>query len=111
MERFHTREMAAMSGLAKTMPIWAFFMVFFVMASVGLPGLNGFRGRVHDADGHVHVHRGTRPWFAAVAGVGMIFAAIYLLYLTGRIVWGEAVTPHVGPGVDAAKRCASGAGT
>lgn len=94
-ERFHTREMAAMSGLAKTMPVWAFFMVFFVMASVGLPGLNGFVGEFMTLMGTFTSTAVLGPWFAAVAGVGMIFAAIYLLYLTGRIVWGEPVTPHV----------------
>lgn len=41
-ERYHTRDMAQLGGLAAKMPVWATFMVFFVMASVGLPGLNGF---------------------------------------------------------------------
>ena len=41
-ERYHTRSMKELGGLAKVMPVWATFMVFFTMASVGLPGLNGF---------------------------------------------------------------------
>src|SRR5690606_10576798 len=41
-ERYHTRDMDAFGGLAARMPVWATFMVFFSMASVGLPGLNGF---------------------------------------------------------------------
>jgi NADH-quinone oxidoreductase subunit M len=41
-ERYHTRDMREIGGLASKMPVWSFFMVFFVMASVGLPGLNGF---------------------------------------------------------------------
>ena len=34
--------MPELGGLAARMPVWAFFMVFFTLASVGLPGLNGF---------------------------------------------------------------------
>ncbi|MBC6953616.1 MAG: NADH-quinone oxidoreductase subunit M [Leptolyngbya sp.] len=41
-ERYHTRSMRELGGLAAKMPVWATFMVFFAMASVGLPGLNGF---------------------------------------------------------------------
>ena len=41
-ERYHTRSMKELGGLAAKMPVWATFMVFFTMASVGLPGLNGF---------------------------------------------------------------------
>ena len=41
-ERYHTRSMKELGGLAARMPVWATFMVFFAMASVGLPGLNGF---------------------------------------------------------------------
>ncbi|MEM9348162.1 MAG: NADH-quinone oxidoreductase subunit M, partial [Planctomycetota bacterium] len=43
-DRFHTREISRMSGLAKIMPAWAFFFCLFAFASVGLPGLNGFIG-------------------------------------------------------------------
>ena len=43
-ERLHSREMAQINGLGRVMPVWASFMVFFCLASVGLPGLNGFVG-------------------------------------------------------------------
>jgi NADH-quinone oxidoreductase subunit M len=103
-ERYHTRSMDEVGGLASKMPIWSTFMVFFVMASVGLPGLNGFvseflcligafqAGDWGSAVGGTSI--GTLgPWFAAVAGVGMIIAAMYLLYMTGRIVFGEYREP------------------
>src|SRR6185312_7758169 len=41
-DRYHTRDINELSGLARRMPVLAFFFVFFVMASIGLPGLNGF---------------------------------------------------------------------
>lgn len=92
-ERFHTREMAQLNGLAKVMPIWASFMVFFAMASVGLPGLNGFVGEFLTLLGSFNtVLMG--PAYAAVAGTGLIFGAIYILYMVGKVVWGPLKLPE-----------------
>ena len=41
-ERYHTRDMNRLGGLVATMPIWSAFMVFFVLSSLAVPGLNGF---------------------------------------------------------------------
>lgn len=123
-ERYHTRSMKELGGLAAKMPIWSTFMVFFVMASVGLPGLNGFVSEFlcllgtfqassswgsgvwgsagTGAPGRTFGELG--PWFALVAGSGMIVAAIYLLYMTGKMVWGPLKEPAghgVGHGHDA----------
>jgi len=118
-ERYHTRSMKELGGLAAKMPVWSTFMVFFVMASVGLPGLNGFvseflclmgafqssdqwgqglwgtvAGSVPGASARLNQPMGTLgPWYAAVAGIGMIIAAIYLLYMVGKVVWGPLVEP------------------
>ncbi|MCK6475961.1 MAG: NADH-quinone oxidoreductase subunit M [Phycisphaerales bacterium] len=112
-ERYHTRDMAKLGGLAARMPVWSTFMVFFVMASVGLPGLNGFISEVmcllgafqasdnwgsgawgSVADALPGATPGLLgPWYAAIAGVGMIIAAMYLLQLTGKVVWGPLVEP------------------
>jgi NADH-quinone oxidoreductase subunit M len=102
-ERYHTRSMEEVGGLANKMPVWAFFMVFFTLASVGLPGLNGFvseflclLGTFQSGAGSMGVG-GTvgslGPWFAAIAGTGMVVAAIYLLYMVGKIVFGELREP------------------
>jgi NADH-quinone oxidoreductase subunit M len=103
-ERYHTRSMNELGGLAARMPVWATFMVFFTMASVGLPGLNGFVseflcllgtfqsspnwGPLPGASG---VTLG--PWYAFIAGTGMIVAAIYLLFMVGKVVFGPLVEP------------------
>jgi NADH-quinone oxidoreductase subunit M len=92
-ERFHTREMARMSGLARVMPVWAFFMVFFSLASVGLPGLNGFVGEFLTLLGAFTSTRVLGRPFAVAAAFGMIFTAIYLLYMVGRVVWGPLKVP------------------
>ena len=91
-ERYHTREMAQLNGLAKVMPIWASFMVFFAMASVGLPGLNGFVGEFLTLLGAFNTTL-MGPVYAAVAGTGLIFGAIYILYMVGKVVWGPLKLP------------------
>ncbi|HYD02252.1 MAG TPA: NADH-quinone oxidoreductase subunit M [Phycisphaerales bacterium] len=105
-ERYHTRSMDELGGLAKKMPIWASFMVFFAMASVGLPMLNGFvsefmclMGAWQASDSWTGwgLTSGTAgvlgPVYATVAGTGMIIAAIYTLYMIGKVVWGPLHTP------------------
>jgi NADH-quinone oxidoreductase subunit M len=112
-ERYHTRSMKELGGLGSKMPIWSTFMVFFVMASVGLPGLNGFVSefmcmlgafQASDAWGSgVWGSLGNRPvgatagnlgpWFGIIAGTGVVIAAMYLLYMTGNIVWGKFKQP------------------
>ncbi len=105
-ERYHTRDMRQVAGLASKMPVWATFMVFFAMASVGLPGLNGFPSEVlclisafqsdaaWSAAGEPGAWGSTLgPWFAVFAGTGMVIAAMYLLYMVGKICFGPLVEP------------------
>ncbi|HED53027.1 MAG TPA: NADH-quinone oxidoreductase subunit M, partial [Phycisphaerales bacterium] len=106
-ERYHTRSMREVGGLASKMPVWSSFMVFFVLASVGLPGLNGFVSEIMCLigtfqsgpwTGQAGITPGATfgalgPYYAAFAGLGMIVAAIYLLYMTGRMVWGPYREP------------------
>ncbi|MBI1190217.1 MAG: NADH-quinone oxidoreductase subunit M [Tepidisphaera sp.] len=111
-ERYHTRSMKELGGLAAKMPVWATFMVFFTMASVGLPGLNGFvseflcvmgtyqastawgSGVWHTLVPQVGTTPGELgPWYAIIAGTGMIIAAMYLLYMLGKVVWGPLRLP------------------
>ncbi len=95
-ERFHTRDMAKMSGLGRAIPVWASFTVFFVLASVGLPGLNGFVGEFLTLFGtFLSPSNVLGVEFAAFAGVGMIFAAIYLLYMVGKVIFGPLKVPDV----------------
>ncbi len=111
-ERYHTRSMNELGGLAKKMPVWAFFLGFFTMASVGLPGLNGFVseflcliGTFQSGALELGLPAGTTgplgPWFAVVAGFGMIVAAMYLLYMVGKVLFGPEKEPagheHHGP--------------
>jgi len=95
-ERFHTRDMAKMSGLGRVIPVWATFTVFFVLASVGLPGLNGFIGEFLTLLGaFMSPSNVLGVEYAAFAGIGMILAAIYLLYMVGKVVFGPVLVPQV----------------
>ncbi len=96
-ERFHTREMSQLSGLARTMPVWASFMVFFCLASVGLPGLNGFVGELLTLLGAFTATDLLGPRFAVAAGLGMIFGAIYILYMVGKVVFGPTKSSATHP--------------
>jgi NADH-quinone oxidoreductase subunit M len=105
-ERYHTRSMDEVGGLAAKMPIWATFMVFFTMASVGLPGLNGFVSeflclmgafQASDVWASQNLPGGTGGrlgfWYTLIAGSGMIVAAMYLLYMVGKVVFGPLREP------------------
>ncbi len=101
-ERYHTKDTDLVGGLAKRMPVWASFMVLFTLASIGLPGLNGFIGEflclggtfIAEHDGKTGSPGVLGPWYAIVAGLGLIFAAMYLLILLGKLVWGPLREPH-----------------
>lgn len=84
-ERTHDRTIARMGGLAARMPVYVAIFGFFVFASGGLPGLSGFVGEFLVLVGTFAVS----PPAAAVATFVMILAAGYLLYMYGRIVFGE----------------------
>jgi NADH-quinone oxidoreductase subunit M len=84
-ERTHDRTIAKMSGLAGRTPVYAAMFGFFVFASAGLPGLSGFVGEFLTLVGTFAVS----PVAAAIAAVVMVLAAGYLLFMYGRIVFGE----------------------
>jgi len=93
-ERLHERDMDKIQGLGKVMPIWASFMVFFCLASVGLPGLNGFVGEFLTLAGTFVASERLGPPFAVAAGVGMIFTAMYILYMVGKVIFGAVKLPE-----------------
>jgi NADH-quinone oxidoreductase subunit M len=84
-ERTHDRTISKMTGLAARTPVWAAVFGFFVFASGGLPGLSGFVGEFLTLVGTFVVS----PAAAGVAALVMVLAAGYLLYMYGRIVFGE----------------------
>jgi len=74
-ERYHTRELSDLSGLGRKMPIMAFFLVFFTMSSIGLPGLNGFIGEFLVLLGTFHFGRAEAGSPAGPLGVAFAIPA------------------------------------
>ena len=92
-DRFHTRDINELSGLAKRMPRLAFFFVLFVLSSIGLPGLNGFVSEFLTILGAF-----TSPWlgwkFGSIAALGIILGAVYMLHMTAKVIFGPLKYPH-----------------
>jgi NADH-quinone oxidoreductase subunit M len=94
-EQTHTRELSEYGGLWKITPIFGTLTLIVALSSMGLPGLNGFVGEftillgawgagmtggAYDSFGGV--------WFAALSAIGVILAAIYMLYMFQRMFLG-----------------------
>jgi NADH-quinone oxidoreductase subunit M len=84
-ERTHDRTIAKMGGLGQRIPVFATLMVFFSLASAGLPGLAGFVGEFLVLLGAVTYE----PWVGYVAAFTIIFAAVYLLFMIQNIIMGD----------------------
>ncbi|MHC1782619.1 MAG: NuoM family protein [Anaerolineaceae bacterium] len=90
-ERSHTREMAAFGGLWKVLPVMGAIMLFVSLSSMGLPGLNGFVGEFTILLGAFGSPVLASPWFAGVATLGVIIAAVYLLFMFEKVFLGPVV--------------------
>jgi NADH-quinone oxidoreductase subunit M len=80
-ERTHTRKISDYGGLATNMPVFGSFFLLFTLASIGLPGTNGFIGELLILLGSFL----TKPWVALIAASGLIIGAWYMLWLYQRI--------------------------
>lgn len=87
-ERRHTREMDAFGGLWKVMPVYAVLTLIVTLSSMGLPGLNGFVGEFTILLGAFGSQALGSPWFAAIATIGVILAAVYLLFMFQKMFLG-----------------------
>ncbi len=87
-ERRHTREMDAFGGLWKIMPIYGAFTLIITLSSMGLPGLNGFVGEFTILLGSFGSDAINSPWFTGFAALGVILAAIYMLYMFQKLFLG-----------------------
>ena len=96
-DRYHTRDINKLSGLAKNMPILSFFFIFFTLASIGLPGLNGFVSEFLTTLGAFnspHLSWAYGSW----AAIGIILGAVYMLHMAARVIFGPLKVPAVDQG-------------
>jgi NADH-quinone oxidoreductase subunit M len=87
-ERAHTRRISDFGGVARTMPVFAFFLVMATFASVGLPGFNGFVGEFLCLLGGFK----SSPLLGSLAALGVLFGAIYMLSMVRRVLFGPLRT-------------------
>jgi NADH-quinone oxidoreductase subunit M len=86
-ERRHTRLISDFGGLASSVPLLATFFMLFTLASLGLPGLSNFVGEYLVLTGAFQVHAG----WAVAAALGVILAAVYMLWMYKRVMFGPVV--------------------
>jgi len=100
-ERYHTRNITEIGGLARRMPWLSFFLVFFALSSLGLPGLNGFVGELLVLIGTISSARTfdgnpagpLSPSYAVLAATGVVLSAVYLLWMCQRVLFGPLREP------------------
>jgi NADH-quinone oxidoreductase subunit M len=83
-DRRHTRLISEFGGLKAVMPRLTAAFLIITLASIGLPGLNGFVGEFL-------ILLGAFRWdarYAVAAGVGVILSAVYMLWMFQRVYYG-----------------------
>ncbi|MBW1808472.1 MAG: NADH-quinone oxidoreductase subunit M [Deltaproteobacteria bacterium] len=100
-ERRHTREISEFGGLAKQMPWYATCFMIATLASIGLPGTNGFIGEflvligTFNSDALPFIFGSSSAGYilATVAGLGVILGAVYMLWMVQRVFFGPLKNP------------------
>lgn len=89
-ERRHTRQINEFGGLATPMPWFSTLFVIASLSSIGLPFLNGFVGEFLILIGTWTSSAIQHSWIATMlAGTGVIWAAVYMLWMLQRVVFGK----------------------
>jgi NADH-quinone oxidoreductase subunit M len=90
-ERTHSRQIADNIGLTKPMPRYATLLVIFALSSLGLPGTNSFVGEFLVLAGTFL----SSKLAAALASLGIILAAAYILWMVQRVAFGVPLPAHL----------------
>lgn len=83
-DRRHTRLIAEFGGLKKVLPKLSSAFLVVTLASIGLPGLNGFVGELLILVGAFRWD----PRLAAFAATGVLLSAVYMLWMFQRVNYG-----------------------
>jgi NADH-quinone oxidoreductase subunit M len=84
-ERTHSREISANSALASMMPLYVLFLGIFSLSSFGFPGTNSFVSEFLVLLAAFAKY----PMVGALAVIGAILAAAYMLRLLQKMVWAD----------------------
>jgi NADH-quinone oxidoreductase subunit M len=94
-ERRHTRMIADYGGIARVTPVLFVFFLVVTLSSIGLPGLNGFVGEFLILVGSfTNQHLNHAIYYTIIAATGIIFAAIYMLWMFQRVMYGPVTKPE-----------------
>ena len=88
-DRRHTRLISEFGGLSKQMPKYAICFMIVALSSIGLPGMNGFVGEFLILLGMFQID----AMLAAFACTGVIFAAVYILWMFQRVMFLQLNNP------------------
>jgi NADH-quinone oxidoreductase subunit M len=89
-ERRHTRLIEDFGGIFKVMPVFTTFFMIVTLSSIGLPGTNGFVGEFMILLGAF----GMSKTYAVIATAGIILAAVYMLWMFQRVIFGKCEKPE-----------------
>ena len=90
-DRFHSRMISSYSGLVNIMPKYALIFMIFTLAALGLPGTSGFVGEFLVLVGVFQENMAV----AVLASLGIIFAALYMLWLYKRVIFGLLLNTEI----------------
>jgi len=78
------RKLSELGGLALHTPLLAIFFVIIALANIALPLTNAFVGEFAMFTGLYQYN----PWYAAIAGLSIILAAVYTLNMVQKVFYG-----------------------
>lgn len=84
-----TRKISELGGLAQQAPALAALLVIVALANIALPLTNAFPGEFLMFSGIFNSATVYNVWFTALAGLGIIFGAVYTLNMIRKVFYGE----------------------
>ncbi len=90
-DRMHSRMISAYGGLVSYLPIYSFLFIVFALAGLGLPGTSGFLGEFLVLTGTFQKNY----LVAMLATFGVVLGAAYMLWLTKRVIFGQAKNDQI----------------
>ncbi|MEX2573687.1 MAG: NADH-quinone oxidoreductase subunit M [Balneolaceae bacterium] len=87
-DRRHTRMIRDFGGIARVIPVFAVAFMITMLASIGLPGLNGFIGEFLILTGAFSSVLYDNGIYAVLGALGVILAAVYMLWMYQRVMFG-----------------------
>ncbi len=90
-DRYHSRMISSYGGLVNIMPKYAFVLMIFTLAALGLPGTSGFIGEFLVLVGVFQ----KSIIVAVLASLGIILAAAYMLWLYRRVIFGKIISSEI----------------